>query len=252
MFWQKDLVIPKKGNTFEECEDSICIYPPKERTNIKNYKFAVSDGATESSFSKEWAALLTSSIKSKAHISIKNLLNFLPILQTEWKRDVFSRPLPYYAEIKANQGAFSTFIGLQIKRKEFLYKCIAIGDCCFFHLRESSIIKCFPIINSSEFGNNPYLISSNPSQNFELNKYLKETNGEIMYGDIFFLMSDALAHWFMSRYEQNDKPWEIILNLLKDCDCFLNNEIFEKWLENQRQKGFIKNDDTSIIAIEIK
>ena len=95
------VVIPKKGYTEEECEDSFHFHP-QHRDPVHNYKFAVADGATETSFSREWACLLTQSIQERSSLNASHLLSILPQLQAKWKENVFSRPLPYYAEIKPN------------------------------------------------------------------------------------------------------------------------------------------------------
>lgn len=242
----ESIVLPKKGYTQEECEDSIQIHP-SHCDSVINYKFAVADGATESSFSKEWANLLTSSIRTKKNITADYLLSCLPSLQKKWNELVFSRPLPYYAEIKAMQGAFSTLLTLQVNIKHCNYKCVAVGDCCLFQIRDSHIINCFPINESKDFGNNPFLISSNNSQNVGLKDYIKEFESDFIHGDQFFLLSDAIANWFLKEWEQNKKPWETVNSLF--TDKILDKEIFNKWLNDQREAMLIKNDDTSIISI---
>ena len=244
----KSLWLPKKGYLQDECEDSILVHPSHSR-HVDKYKFAIADGATESSFSKEWASLLTGSIQNKKDINVPFLLNALPYLQALWKEKVFSRPLPYYAEAKALQGAFSTLLTLQINIKHLNYKCIAVGDCCLFHMRDSELIKCFPFMESKEFGNNPFLISSINSQNLGLKDFIKEVEGYFLKGDQFILMSDAIACWFFTKIEQNEKPWETINNLFADKIHYIDN--FINWLDEQREARAIKNDDTSIISIFI-
>lgn len=244
----ESMVLPKKGYVQDECEDSIYIHP-SHREPVDNYKFAVADGATESSFSKEWANLLTGIIQTRKYINVSYLLDILPSLQLKWKEKVFSRPLPYYAEAKALQGAFSTLLALQINIKYHNYKCFAVGDCCLFHIRANAMIKCFPINESNEFGNNPFLISSNNLQNAGLKDFIKECEGDLLHGDQFFLLSDAIANWFIKECEQNSKPWITLNNLL--TDKILNKDVFINWLNEQRETKFIKNDDTSIISISI-
>jgi hypothetical protein len=242
------LVLPKEGYTKEECEDSIHIHP-LHRNPVDNYKFAIADGATESSFSKEWATLLTGSIQSKAKISTNHLLSLLPNLQAKWKEDVFSRSLPYYSEIKALQGAYSALAVLNINIKHSQFTCLAVGDCCLFHVRYSALVKAFPITKSEDFNNNPFLISSIQSKNAGLKDCIKEIHGEFTKGDKFFLMSDAIASWFLKGCEQNEKPWEIILRLF--TDKILDENVFVNWVQDLRKTRLIKNDDTSIISIEI-
>ena len=41
---------------------------------------------------------------------------WLQALQKDWAKQVGSRPLPWYAEAKRDQGAYATFLGLALKR----------------------------------------------------------------------------------------------------------------------------------------
>ncbi len=48
--------------------------------------------------------------------------------------------LPWYAEQKAETGAFATFLGLTINREESIYNVVAIGDCTLFQIRNDESI----------------------------------------------------------------------------------------------------------------
>jgi hypothetical protein len=77
---------------------------------------------------------------------------------------------------------------------------------------------------------------------------LKEAKGKIEKGDYLILMSDALAYWFASENEKAERPWEILLGISEDT----SKNAFEDWLNDKRREKLIKNDDTSLLIIEIE
>lgn len=245
-----NILLPKQGNSDQECEDSIDIGANSRNKRIEVLKIAIADGATESSFSKEWAKLLTKSFgKSNLHLRSFLLNKTLPRIRNEWLTYVNQQVLPWYAQEKASKGAFSTFLGLRIDLVKHLYNVIAIGDCCLFHLRGNSIKYIFPVKQSNDFGNNPYLLSSIINEMEDLDKYLIEGKNDLIKGDIIFLMSDALAHWFFKSWEEDRQPWkEILENKGKNL---MDNTMFKEWLDMQRIMRSVKNDDVVLAIIEI-
>lgn len=235
--------LSKAGNTKDECEDAFAT--KKTRQSLKVF---VADGATESSFAKEWASMLSNDFKKVRSFSLKSIKKRLPKLRKDWKEEVSKKSLPWYAEMKLEKGAFSTIIGLWINFKKSNFNCFAIGDCCIFHLRNDRIITSFPIKNETEFSNNPFLISTNNVDDEQLVTHFKELkNQKVLKGDYLFIMSDALACWFINKTLSKDKPWNILIEFAKDN----SNNKFEKWLNLQRTEKEIKNDDTTLLIIEI-
>jgi len=235
--------LPKAGNTNDECEDAYSI-----KNTRRSLKVFVADGATESSFAKEWANLLTADLKTIKSFSLTNIVKRLPKIRNEWKEQVSKRPLPWYAEIKLEKGAFSTIIGLRINYKKSSFNCFSIGDCCTFHLRNDEILVSFPIEDEIEFSNNPFLVSTKIDDDDKIAKHFRELkNQKIRKGDYLFVMSDALACWFISKTKTNDKPWNILIGFTEDS----SNKSFEKWLKRIRDEKEIKNDDTTLLTIEI-
>jgi hypothetical protein len=236
-------VLPKSGNTVAECEDAL------SAKQTKNFlKVALADGATESSFAKEWANLLTDDLVKSKNFSLKHIIGRLPTLREQWFSEVTKIPLPWYAEAKLEKGAFSTFLGMTIDLKKKIYSCIGIGDCCLFQVRGDDMIFSFPIQKSNEFSNSPYLLTTKNNDDTELKTYLKEAKGKIEKGDYLILMSDALAYWFASENEKAGRPWETFLVLLIDN----SKNVFEDWLNEKRRVKQIKNDDTTLLIIEIE
>ena len=235
--------LPKAGNTTDECEDAYSI-----KTTRQSLKVFVADGATESSFAKEWANLLSKDLTNIRSFSFKSFAKRLPKIRGQWKEKVNKKPLPWYAEIKLEKGAFSSIVGLWINYKKAFFNCFAIGDCCIFHLRGGSIIKSFPIENEVEFSSNPFLVSTKKDDDDILFKHFRELKKQkIIKGDYLFVMSDALACWFMNKTNENDKPWNILIGFAEDS----SHNKFEEWLQIKREEKEIKNDDTTLLTIEI-
>jgi len=240
---------PKKGNAPEECEDSISFgIWKRKRLARSGLNVAIADGATESSFSKEWSDLLTKSFCRSDLPHPDGLLQNLPGLRIQWEAMITEKTLPWYAQEKAEKGAYSAFLGLSINLEDHSYGAIAVGDCCLFQVRNEMVISNFPILLSSEFGNNPYLVSSKSLMNTDLESNIRITGKDIMKGDTLFLMSDAMSDWFMSGNEMSQHPWEILKTFKKGKSP--DKDKLSAWLEEQRIKKDIKNDDVVLSIIE--
>jgi serine/threonine protein phosphatase PrpC len=102
--------LPKAGNIQDEYEDA---YWPKTlpSNEADSFSFGIADGATETSFSGEWAQILVQAYCERK-ISYRKKFKTLPELQKDWLLKVGQKLLPWYAEEKIKSGAFSSFLGL--------------------------------------------------------------------------------------------------------------------------------------------
>jgi hypothetical protein len=107
------------------------------------------------------------------------------------------------------------------------------------------MIDAFPEIDSTGFGNSPDLIASNPAYNKELLNKVRVKSGEFLYGDIFYLMTDAVANWFIAQLEEGKRPWRTL-------DEYLNydREGLTMYLTSLRNEGRLKNDDVTIARVK--
>lgn len=238
---------PKAGNSDVEYEDAF--YPTHViETKTNGFRCAISDGASETSFAKLWAKLLAKAIED-GRLNPEDPHSTLLKLRSCWQRIVSRKSLPWFAEEKAKLGAFSAILGFSLSQEptERFWKAYAIGDCCLFHVRNNNLLKSFPLNHSSEFNNHPHLISSistcdsNPSSEF------KVVTGEWNFEDNFFLMSDALAGWFLQRYELGEAPWELLQNL----DTIDGPGDFRSWIATLRRGNLLKNDDVTLLYIRV-
>ena len=236
--------MPKHGNSEAEYEDASSVANDRVR-------FAVADGATETSFSGAWARQLVRAFTNRK-LSIPIALEELKPLQIKWKENAHRHPLPWYAEEKVNSGAFAAFVGLEFSQEhsdagtQNVWQATAAGDSCLVQVRGDEIIKAFPLTDSASFNNCPNLLASSPALNGNETELVFKTTGSCGCDDVFFLMTDALACWFFKEREQGNKPWM----LLRDLDT-QGNVSFEKFISVLRSAGRMKNDDVTLLRIDI-
>ena len=259
---------PKAGNSAEEYEDAfwweygriaIRPYPPGD-DGRDTFRCAVADGATETSFSGLWADLLARGF-CKGRLDPDALAAGLPGLQRVWRRLVGNRPLPWYAEEKVRSGAFAAVVGLTVLPATAQdggpegdgagppggrWRALALGDSCLFRVREDAFVA-FPVAHSTEFGNRPALLSSNPAANAGLADRLPCAAGDWLPGDRFYLMTDALACWFLQATEVGGHPWDA----LRDLAATSGSATFTGWVGELRAGGGLRNDDVTLVMVEV-
>jgi hypothetical protein len=252
--------VSKAGNSSTENEDSWYEVSDNPSSQVYGtYYYAVSDGATESSFAKEWARMLAQTYCQGRLCDKDVFTNYLQTIQKRWQQKIESKEsfLPWYALEKAQSGAFSSLVGLRIYNQG-TWETIAVGDSCLFQIRQNQLITKFPIENSKEFNNRPFLISSLNSKNSQLAQNTKFFEDKWEIGDSFYLMTDALSCWFLEEYEKGNSPWLILNN--KDFDC-LSDKLrkhekyegdFKEKINSLRLNKQIRNDDVTLIIITLE
>lgn len=81
--------------------------------------------------------------------------------------------------------------------------------------------------------------------NKDLSDYCKIITGNWTSHDRFYLMTDALACWFLHEIESGESPWS--------CYPFVrSNEkvTFESWVKRLRSSKRMRNDDVTLIHVE--
>jgi hypothetical protein len=244
---------PKAGNNDEEYEDAGCMVSDIERAGIVS-RYAVADGATETSFAGMWARSLVMAYCRGlfSGSQSEDTSNTMSKLRQEWVEDISHLSLPWFAEDKARQGAFATLCGLTITKQPGTRVCdwqaLAIGDSCLMQIREEKMILSFPLKMSSSFGNSPEMLCSLPS-NADKIKF-SEANGQGLTGDILLLMTDALACSVLSQIEIGLLPSQFIEQLH-------STESFQKYIDEGREvtdqlgNKRIKNDDVTVLMIQV-
>jgi len=227
------------GNSEAEYEDAIA-------TNKSRLRFAVADGASDSSFARLWAGLLVKAFV-RGHITPVTLLSDIEPLQVRWLRRVGSKSsLPWYTQQKVASGAFAAFAGLSFENGQKRdWRSVAVGDCCILHTRGDRLLHAFPLNTASDFTNRPILVSSNPTSNGQTAQSIHTDMGKWERGDGFLLASDAMAAYLLGLLADEGRPLSAVVT-------FDRTEAgFRTWTDELRASRVIRNDDISLIVISL-
>ena len=245
----------KAGNRPEECEDAYAFDPWACRLGsmgVDTARIAVSDGASESAFARSWSQVLSKAFIDRpldlSGIGQDALESWLAPGQQAWNATVPWDRIPWHGEAKARAGALATLLGLTISPAGpdgLSWQAVAIGDCCLFIVRDGELLRSFPLEDAAQFNNTPVLICSNPANNRGLGDHVRQERGECVSGDFILLASDALACWMLEDHAGGGKPWDTLLALD-------SHQAWEEWVQTQRQERIMKNDDTTLVIVEVE
>jgi hypothetical protein len=237
--------IPKRGHRAAECED---------RFSASRSRFAVADGASESGYSQVWARILADSFcrPPAFELSAEALDGWLGRCRREWRRWARKRAdgeIPWFARETLRAGAFATFVGLAFTADEpdggapdddaAAWQAVACGDACVFIVRDDRLAGAFPLTECASFDNTPALV---PTADAHGGNGLRTAAGRARMGDSFYLVTDALAHWFLADHDRGEKPWVALngVGTRRDLDRFV---------AATRAMHAIKNDDVTLLSI---
>lgn len=225
---------PKSGNTASEYEDAYAVEPASQR-------FAVADGASETSFARQWAELLVDRFVHEPP-TLEMLREWVAPMQATWAGANQPKATAWYAEAKARDGAFSSLLGVALQ--EGRWRALAVGDSCLFVVRAGKLQRAFPLATAAEFNNRPVLLSSVARANQQVWSEVRVDEGELCAKDQLLLMTDALAQWFLAEAEMGRRPWSALARAQ-------SQEAFAAFVDLLRHGGALRNDDTTLVRIEM-
>ncbi|MFJ2393379.1 hypothetical protein ACIOTI_11570 [Streptomyces sp. NPDC087843] len=236
----------------------------------------VCDGATESALAKDWARLL--SRKAAEHAMERpDLLSggtafeeFASSAVAQWDpwlkwyteaRIAEGRPLKWYEHTKLAEGAYATLLTVRVDpdpgsgssaesdapEPAWRWRAAALGDSCLFHLHDDRLVQAFPVEAADEFGTVPDLFGSRNHDAALLACRTRFTEGRCRPGDRLFLMTDALAAWFLSAADQKSAIHQLLeFSGPDDLTRFVD------WLNDLRKSRQLRNDDVAIVRIDFE
>ena len=237
--------LQKGGNAAEECEDAFAISGTACR-------LAIADGASDSYDSGRWARLLVGAFAAAAPPThVEGLRTWLVEPARAWLAGLAFDTLPWNQQAKARLGSHCTFLGVELECTPpscvdhgapcGAWRALAVGDCCLFQVRGGSLVRAFPLASAAEFGSSPALLTTNPAYRGASVERLALAGGELRLGDTLFLATDALAQWFLQRYEAGEHPW---------CDLPVD-AAFAAVVDEQRARRRLRNDDVTLLVVQI-
>jgi hypothetical protein len=168
----------------------------------------------------------------------------LRVKQEIREREKRGESLPWYLEAKIPSGGYATFLGLELREiatGRGIWSAIAIGDACCIHMRRGRVLTSFPLNAPDAFGNRPPLVSSRAVSSPDCLHY----EAEWRFGDSFYLMTDALAAWFLQELHTGKTPWHDLNHYL------LRKRPDHHWLSTQVERKHLKSDDLTLLRITV-
>ncbi|AUH42142.1 hypothetical protein CXR04_19770 [Streptomyces sp. CMB-StM0423] len=260
-------VMPKAGITREECEDAVSVLPHEPYDTLLEgcVTAAVCDGATESLLSGEWARILAGqAVHSAARpdglfASSARFEAFAADVVEEWagwlkeytdRRSDRGHPMQWYEEAKLSAGAHATLLIAAFTptpdTAQWSWQAAALGDSCLFHVRDGCLLTAHPVATAADFGNRPELFGSNNRDTGLLADRTRLLDGTCISGDILLLATDALAAWILTQ-PQPGKAVDVLTQHARNPG---QGEEFEGWVQDQRDRGALRNDDVAMVHIE--
>jgi len=232
---------PKEGNTEEQYEDAFafCDTAAPERLTV-----AVSDGASSAVYAREWANRLVRAFATDAPFpEDATVYSRVLALGNEWRAAVTTGSTSWYAQEKLLSGSAATLLVAHFDAPSRQLSAACVGDVCLFIVRGDRLRFGFPVSKARAFSDRPDLLTT---EEIGTRKppYIHRFTTAIEPGDRFFLFTDALAHYFLSRFEtKRERPWQTLPR---------TSEEFTTWLQTKRDKSEIKNDDVTLIEIRFE
>ncbi len=268
-------IVPKGGHAMADCEDALegvlgadrvlysvvggaddCVplastMPPARVV----HRFGVADGATESYQSGPWARALASAFAhGRLFADRQRWPDLLQPVRSAWAGSLPTSAVPWFLEEKRAAGAFAALVGLSVEvdtdhahADRGDWSALATGDSCLFHVSGDRLAVAFPLSAPEQFNAPPLLIGSVRPATRDVS-FPSTTSGEWVRGDRFFLMSDAIARWFLTTALAGGKPWDDIEPQLGPG----RHEAFLAWIDRLRFAGTLRNDDVAVIRVRME
>jgi hypothetical protein len=253
--------VPKRGSSSQEYEDAWWVGPDGHgngEMHLKSLRVAVADGASSAMLAGRWARRLVE-VFGGARGAARTKYQFINAYQEaarQWDEEVRDYiddreqrgvPIQWYEEPGLAKGAYATLLVVEFSDGRQGYpprwKAASIGDSCLFQVRGESLYSCFPMSDVAEFSYQPPLLPSRIAEDdvVRRNVCLGTQNWEPE--DKFYIVTDALAAWFLRSWDAGEQPWAPLRDFDVDAD-------FAAWVDQQRDLNKIHNDDTTLVRID--
>lgn len=235
----KGFITCKSAEQYIDCADNYAV-------NKNSHRFSVSDGVSKSFFPKVWSEILVTQFVEKTDLEESELIK---VCQDAWQKSIDEKvSLPetkWFTKSQYNRRdpALATFVGLQFFVKEKKWNASALGDSFLFFIPkgfknyQKELIKLSSKTEPIVFDNFPdYLTSIGKSHKGSA----KEKSGNFRNGT-FYLMTDALAEWFIKEGE----------NAVGKITVWKSQSDFQRFISQAIDENQLTNDDCAILCIEL-
>jgi hypothetical protein len=227
-------VLPKVATAPGEVEDSLALRPARGL-------FAVSDGASESYDSAEWARILTRRFVARPSLGADWVGEAITEYAAQYNRD----SMGWSAQAAFDRGSFATLLGLSLGPGERVAHLLAVGDSLAVLADAGGLRASFPYQRPEQFTARPMLLSTMAERNVRL---LDPEAGHIarvewdMAGLVrprLLLMTDAVGAWLLADPE-------LRLARLLGLE---SPAAFADLVEAEREAATMRRDDCTLLVL---
>jgi hypothetical protein len=106
------------------------------------------------------------------------------------------------------------------------------------------LLKSLPLSRPENFNSTPVLVASDASMHETSMTSVVIDSGNCNNGDVLLLLSDAMACWFLERFEKGDLDPNELLKTKEDHEL-------KRLFDDERLAGRMRNDDLAVLRIEL-
>jgi hypothetical protein len=237
---------PRLDRSPSEWEDAIAL---SEATG----RFAVADGASASFEAGRWARHLVAAFVAAppAATAAATVDAWVAGCAAEWESEragLGDATRPWYVDEAAVRGAFATFAGLELASAtaaggEVAWRCVAVGDCCLFHVRHGELLQAFPFERAHDFDDEPALLTSVAFGGHHGGRHAVRSSGTAQPGDALVLATDGLATWALARSIGGSDVWDLLARI--------DHVRFAELATRARRRGEMADDDVAMARCTI-
>lgn len=199
----------------------------------KKHIYAVSDGASESFASRQWARILVASYTRRPIVNETWLARAIAVYHRNFDRAGMS----WSAQAAFDRGSFATLLGLQFDLAGV--SIVGIGDSLAVLDDGAEIRATFPYSKPEQFRANPLLLSTIHDRNATILGANFTTHWQIDDASRLFCMTDAMGAWLLS-----DRIGRMPL-----LRALQTRAEFVSLVEDARADGTMRRDDTTLLVI---
>lgn len=246
--------VPKSSSSAEEIEDGWA-------GDLRSGRVALADGASSAFMAKEWAATITGAFVSQP-LRPTALRTWLADATRVWQQvaeqHLAAQTGPAGAGTAGGQwwvgasqarGSHATLVGLELgptsKDGRAAWRSVAVGDSCVVHLAKGTDgyrpLVTFPVEHAGGFGGHPDLLPTVAEEQVDLPP-VREIVGECRSGDVFVLVTDALAHW-LAQNAGEPGLWDWLVGVQQGD--------FAAFVDDRRSAGELHDDDTTVVRVVV-
>jgi len=246
--------LAKAGSTDEEWEDGAGADPGDPGAG-RDARCIVVDGATEAYDSIRWVGLLVDAFLGldgagePPALTNRAMDQWFGFMQERWQQDAPQRFATIFEERKFREdGSFATLLACEIQGlagRRPGWAAVALGDTVLFHVRNGRVLAQFPALAAEDFSISPDGVFTNPSARDRMRSRLQHATGRLAVGDLLYLATDAFAQWMVHENRARaDQLWRTLAGLV-------HPEVFRRLVADLRRAGGMKNDDVTLMRVEI-